>query len=114
MTWRDRTDLWYGRLLLRPLPDSENTQFGGAYVSFVVVAADLKEVLAELDAALAKEQWQVTSIEAMKRASDYHDDEDDDDIIDRTPGWVDLIEPAERLGLSLGPIHTFRANKRFI
>lgn len=79
-----------------------------------MVAADLKEVLAELDAALAKAQWQATSIEAMKRAWDYHDDEDGDDIIERTPSWVDLIEVAERVGFSLGPIHTFSINKRLV
>ncbi|MBC7768621.1 MAG: hypothetical protein H7124_07520 [Phycisphaerales bacterium] len=114
MTWRHRTDLWYGSLLLRPVPDSENAQFGGAYVSFVVLAADLKEALAELAAAVAKEQWQATSVETMKRAWDYHNDEVADDIIARSPSWFELIETAERVGLALGPIHGFRVDKRLI
>jgi hypothetical protein len=112
MGWRERTDLWYGTLLLRPAARSENTEFGGAYVSFVVVASDVESALKHLLTAVRKANWEVTSVGTMKRAWDYHDDEDEDDIIERAPSWLALVEEAERTGLSLGSIHTFRIDKR--
>jgi hypothetical protein len=99
-------------LLLRPLPGTPSAQYGGAYVAFAVIAKDIGEALEHLVGALTKEDWQVTSIETMKRAWDYHDDDDEDEIVEQRPSWLDLIEGAERAGLSLGSIHTFRTDRR--
>lgn len=112
MAWRERTDLWYGMLLLRPVAGSENDPFGGAYVSFAVVAGDIQGAFNKLLSAVAQENWRLTSVESMKRAWDYQGDDDEDDIIERKPSWLELVEGAEREGLSLGQIHTFRIDRR--
>ena len=112
MDWRQRTDFWYGTLLLRPLEGLKTAEFGGAYVSIAVVDANIGQAIRRIFSAVENEGWQVTSIPTMKRAWDYLGEEDEDGIIDQNPEWLGLVERAERDGLALGSIHAFRIDRR--
>ncbi len=106
MTWRDRTDLWYGTALVRPGPGSDNLGCGGAYVSFFVVGTDIRAALAALSNGVAESGWTLTSLLKMMRAFDFEETEKVDEEFDAQ------AREAELSGLTLGAFHVFPKEKQ--
>ena len=108
MKWHDRDDVWFGLALLRPETGAATDEFGGAYVSFAVVSANLRSAIDRLGDYLNEEHWEVSSIEKMKRASDY--EHDGEDASENGISYASMLEVADRWGVWLGSVHTFPKN----
>jgi len=99
MTWRARDDVWYGTALVRPEHERESA-LGGAYVSFFVVGRDIRAALDSLLFALRAQDWNLTSLLKMSRASDFEPGGDEG-------RFDDLAHEADTNGVALGAFHTF-------
>lgn len=100
MSWRSRDDLFYGLALLRPVEESSNVQFGGAYVSFWVRGETVSEAVEALERQLREYDWILSSLDGLKRACDYENEEAEE-------GVEAQIADADLLGVALRPFHTF-------
>lgn len=99
MNWRERTDLWYGKALVRPR--DRESPLGGAYVNFIVVDKSLPSAVEKLGSSIAEHGWILSSLESMKLAHDYFGQEEADAAFDA------MAAQAAQYGCVLRAFHTF-------